>query len=356
MGLPQAPATERPAQSSPWSWRVATVSGIPVRLHASFLVFLIWAALVGGQEGALFILAVFLCVLLHEFGHALVARRYGVGTRDITLYPVGGVATLRGRLAPREEFWVTLAGPLTNLVLAGLFFAAGLAGLSDAIVVPMLATNLTMAIFNLVPAFPMDGGRILRSLLAMRLSTVRATRIAARVGQVVAALLLVFAIVKGEFFVALIAMFVFTAAGAESRSETVRALMNGHRAVEAMVPSPIVLPHAATVGQAAELLVSGRQTDFPVVAGEEPIGVLTREDISYGVSTLGSHAYIAGLVRRDYRSVAADAPLEQIIEMFTPADDRPLLVMSDERLVGMITVRSLSDYLSREYDRRARLL
>ena len=219
-----------------WSWKIAEVAGIPVRVHVTFVLFLVWlfwvsAAHGGGLSQAAqsvgFILTAFACVVLHEFGHALTGRRFGVVTRDIILLPIGGVARLdRIPRHPREEVAIALAGPAVNVVIAALLllymrFSAGIYDFSDpslyerSFVVQLFTFNVVVTAFNLVPAFPMDGGRVFRALLAMRLDYVKATRIAAHVGQVIALLFGVLGLFGNPMLI-FIALFVFLAAGRES--------------------------------------------------------------------------------------------------------------------------------------------
>src|SRR5512139_1754857 len=218
-----------------WQWKLGRFAGIDVFVHATFLLLIGWVGYSQWLEnrnwgdvlnGILFILALFLCVVLHEYGHALTARKFGIKTRDITLYPIGGVARLeRMPDKPIQEFWVALAGPAVNLVIAAvlfgwLFFTGAFIPVSQLTLstVPFIerlaVINLSLVLFNLLPAFPMDGGRVLRSLLAMRLDQVRATNIAATVGQGMA-ILFGIAGFFGNPFLILIAFFVWFGASQE---------------------------------------------------------------------------------------------------------------------------------------------
>src|SRR5574339_1299622 len=193
-----------------WQWKLGTFAGIDVFMHATFLLLIGWigysywlqfGTIAKVIEGILFILALFLSVVLHEYGHALTARKYGIRTRDITLYPIGGVARLeRMPDKPIEELWVALMGPAVNVVIAAglfayLFLTNSLVPLNELTVASgnflerLMTVNISLVLFNLIPAFPMDGGRVLRALLAMRLDYVRATQIAATIGQGLAFLL-----------------------------------------------------------------------------------------------------------------------------------------------------------------------
>src|SRR5688572_16696344 len=218
-----------------WSWRVGSITGIGLYIHATFLLLLAWVAIGEYQSsgsagaalnGVLFVLAVFATVVLHELGHALAARQYGIPTRDITLLPIGGVARLeRMPRDPKQELWVALAGPLVNVAIAAALFmvleAIRISGTSflasqAAFLRPLMWINLFLIAFNLLPAFPMDGGRVLRALLARRLEYVRATRIAARIGQVMALVFLLASYPMSNPMLALIGVFIFIGARNEA--------------------------------------------------------------------------------------------------------------------------------------------
>lgn len=251
-----------------WSWRVGQIRGIDIKIHFTFVFALIWGATIwgGGLEGAIYgvflTLALFGFVLLHELGHSLMARRYGIEVVDIVLLPIGGAARLsRMPDVPSQELAVALAGPAVNLalmLLAAPIVVAGLAGQAMAgaeIVLPVLARpglvnfawfvlaiNLSLLLFNMIPAFPMDGGRVLRALLAMKLSYGRATRFAAAVGQVFAVLFGVYGIASGNWSLALVAVFVYMAAGSESQETVIRERLRAFRVGEAVAGQSPTLP------------------------------------------------------------------------------------------------------------------
>src|SRR5512137_1927396 len=218
-----------------WQWKLGRFAGIDVYIHATFLLLIGWVGYSHWLErqnwgdvasGILFILALFLCVVLHEYGHALTARKYGIKTRDITLYPIGGVARLeRMPDKPIEELWVALMGPAVNVVIAAglfayLFFSRTLVPLNELTVASgsfaerLMTVNLSLVLFNLIPAFPMDGGRVLRAILAMRMEYVRATQVAANIGQGMA-LLFGFLGLFGNPTLLFIAFFVWIGASQE---------------------------------------------------------------------------------------------------------------------------------------------
>src|SRR5512133_3537146 len=268
-----------------WQWKLGRFAGIDVFVHATFLLLIGWIGysywlqyetIAKVAEGILFILALFLCVVLHKYGHALTARHYGIKTRDITLYPIGGVARLeRMPEKPIEELWVALMGPAANVVIAAGLFAYltvtyPLVPLTDLTVASgsfaerLMTVNLSLVLFNLIPAFPMDGGRVLRALLAMRMEYVRATQIAANIGQ---GLALVFGFV-GLFsnpFLLFIAFFVWIGASQEAGAAQVKNTVGGVPVTRAMLTDFKTLTPRDNLSQVVALILAGSQHDFPVV-------------------------------------------------------------------------------------------
>jgi Zn-dependent protease/predicted transcriptional regulator len=350
---------------SHWSFRIATIAGIPVRIHFTFLFLLAYIAYVGNsstdsgwQLWVGFALLVFLCVVLHEFGHALTARAYGIQTRDITLYPIGGVAVFEGRMRANQEFWIALAGPFVNVVLA-LLLAGGLVltrgavpwadsdMLSQGILPALFYANVGLAIFNLIPAFPMDGGRVLRAFLGMRMSEVKATTIAGFIGQALA-VMLGLAGLFGTFFNpvwALIAIFIYLGAGQEMAAMNTRSLLEGCRVGEAMQTRFRTIESGATLDSAAEMLLAGSQQDFPVLAGEEVVGILTRTKLVTGLAREGSSAYVAGHMEREFQTVSPDMLLDDAVEFFSSSESPPVLVKNEDAVVGLLTQENFTEFI-----------
>ena len=291
----------------PWSWKLARVAGIDVRVHATFFILLGWIAILHWTEGRSlaavaagvgFILALFACVVLHEFGHALTARRFGIRTRDITLLPIGGLARLeRMPDEPLQELWVALAGPAVNVVLAALIFgwlqASGdwepmtrLAVARGSFLERVMMVNVVLVAFNLLPAFPMDGGRALRALLAMRIDYARATRLAATIGQGMA-VLFAFVGLLGNPVLLFIALFVWIGASQEASGVEMKAALSGIPVRDAMLTDYRTLTGASTLQDARALLLTGSQQDFPIVDDGRVEGMLTRADL---VAALERHA------------------------------------------------------------------
>jgi Zn-dependent protease/predicted transcriptional regulator len=348
-----------------WSIPLGRWFGIPVYLHFTFLLVLGFLALAQGLasgsvsvavQGAGFFAAIFVCVLLHEFGHALMARRYGVGTRDIVLLPIGGVARLdRLPSRPEQELWIALAGPAVNVVIAvalGLWLSLsggadrllGLAASEGGFAARLLTVNIFLVLFNLLPAFPMDGGRVLRALLAMKLDYALATRIAGRTGQGMA---LLFAGV-GLFWnpmLLLIALFVWFGAAQEMHAANTRSTLAGVTARQAMLTDFTSLTSQERLGEVARLVLSGSQPDYPVVEAGTVVGLLERRQLLDGLSRLGPDAPVSEVMCRQFPLIEADDLVESLLSRSPHAEFSMLPVVSNGRLVGLFTLENLTEWM-----------
>ncbi|UCF18565.1 MAG: site-2 protease family protein [Gemmatimonadota bacterium] len=348
-----------------WSWKLGEFAGIGVYMHATFLLLLAWVGVthwIAEQSpeavlfGIGFILAIFLCVVLHEFGHALTARRYGIRTRDITLLPIGGVARLeRMPDKPIQELWVALAGPAVNVVIAVLLLLAilavggfqpvdSLSMISGPILERLLIVNVILVVFNMIPAFPMDGGRVLRALLALRLDYTRATQVAAGLGQAIA-LLFGFLGLFANPLLLFIAFFVWIGAAQESSMAQMRSSLGGIPVSHAMLTDFRSLSPRDPLARAIELILAGSQQDFPVVEEGRIVGVLTRGDLLSAVARSGQSAIVADVMRRDIQVVDALEMLETAFNRLQRGDCRTLPVMQEGRLVGLLTSENIGEFL-----------
>jgi Zn-dependent protease len=349
-----------------WSIRLFSVAGTAVRIHLTFFLLLAWIAAVywsrGGVEaaidGVVFIALVFLCVVLHEFGHIFAARIYGIRTSDVTLLPIGGVASLdRMPEKPSQEIVVALAGPVVNLVIAAaLALGVGatfdldqLAQLEEArtsLVGRLLAANVALCVFNLIPAFPMDGGRVLRALLAIPMGYTRATRTAASIGQ---ALAFVFALLGllGNPMLILIAVFIFLAASGEAGYVQAREYTRGYLAGHAMITEYKALGPSSTADDAAALLLSTTQQEFPVVDGAGVMrGVLTRDALIAALQKTGGATPVLDIMDRDIPTVPENACLDNVFERLQRSPARLVGVVDPAgRLVGYISTENLSELI-----------
>jgi Zn-dependent protease/CBS domain-containing protein len=349
-----------------WSFRIARIAGTDVKIHLTFFLLLAWIGfayyLQGGTpaalEGILFILLLFLCVLLHEFGHALAARRYGIPTPDITLLPIGGVARLqRMPDKPSQELVVALAGPAVNVVIALILALllgrttglAELAQLEDprvSLLAKLLSVNIALVVFNLLPAFPMDGGRVLRALLALRLDYVRATQIAASIGQGFAFLLGFWGLFTNPLLI-FIAFFVYLGASQEAKVVQMRELAQGLPVSAAMVRDIKTLPLEAKLNDAVDVLLSTSQHDFPLLDENSKVyGILTRDTLIKALREGTLETPARQVVQQRLTTVHVRTPLEQVFSRMQEGNVSALPVVDDNgNFLGLITLENIGEMM-----------
>lgn len=349
---------------SPWSLRVASLLGIPIRIHFTFLLLLVffgYQAVASGKtffSGVIAIVLLFACVLLHELGHAVVARYYGVRTREIVLYPIGGVARLERMPSGQAELLIAAAGPMVNLLLAGLIFlvmiamqvqvpgsAADLLS-GDSLLLQLLFANVILLFFNLLPAFPMDGGRVLRATLTFFMSEERATAIAAFVGQGMAILFGAVGLFSQNPFLIFIAFFVFLGAGQEAAFHRSRSAVQGLTAAAAMMTKFETLAPQDSLGKAADLLLATHQQDFPVIdAWGRVAGILHRGTLLEGLARVGKEGAVLDVMARQVSAVHPDTPLEDVLRILQGNPMSPVLVIGSAGLVGLINLENFSELI-----------
>jgi Zn-dependent protease/CBS domain-containing protein len=338
--------------------------GVPVRLHFTFILVVLFLLvnLLGSEHSggsyAIFLLGSLLSVLLHEMGHALMAARFGVRTVEIVMFPIGGLSRMERPLKPTAEVWVSMAGPLVNLILAGLIFSYMLAshqappvGVADLLnpsdksaLALLLYGNVMLAVFNLLPAFPMDGGRLLRALLSYMRPAEEATRIAAWMGRMLAMGMGLYGLIDKQFLLVFFALFIYLGAAQESVAALGRTLTNGIPARAAMITDFQTLDHSNTIRDAANLLLSTSQQDFPVLHSGQVVGLLDRNLLLRAIAQDGPDAYVAGVMDRDFLALSPDDDLAGILPLMARAG-RCALVMEKDRLLGLITTENLSEFL-----------
>jgi Zn-dependent protease len=349
-----------------WSWRLGRVAGIDIFVHWTFLILIAWIIylyLSAGQgplaalEGVIFILAVFVCIVLHELGHALTARRFDIATRDITLLPIGGMARLeRMPEDPRQELLVALGGPAVTFAIAAVLFLVVILGwgaqalldlelVGGQFLVKLLWINAILLGFNLLPAFPMDGGRVLRATLHFDLDYVRATQIAAAVGQVMAVLFGLVGLFIGNPFLLLIAVFVYFSAREEARSVEVRSLCRGVPVRHAMVTRYRALSPQDTLGAAVDELLAGQQQDFPIVDGAQVVGVLLRSDLLKVLATRGRDVAVSKVMRQDCRPVEDTEMLDRTFERMRQSNCPTVPVVHHGQLQGVVTLENVGEWM-----------
>ncbi len=358
------PATSQPAaQRIPGTIGAFTAFGVPVRFHftflllAVFLLALVWQDRDTALGDAIFVASLFASVLLHELGHAVMARRYGVRTLEIVMFPIGGLARLEKMPPARKELWIAVAGPAVNLVIGvGILGAlavwrpeiAGPEALAEAergnLLERIAYGNLVLALFNLLPAFPMDGGRILRSVLAISRPEEEATQIATRAGRALAVMMGLFGLVTMNFLLLFIAFFVYLGAAQEGQAAVGRSLTQGIPVRAAMITRFHTLSHAATIQEAARLMLETTQQDFPVMHAGRVVGLLDRNALLRAIATEGGEAYVAGVMDRNPLRLSPDMDLSQAVALMAEAGPCAL-VMDGGRLVGILTRENLSEFI-----------
>ena len=341
-----------------WSFLIVRVAGTAIRIHVTFLLFLLIIGIVvfrqSGSNAALdavaFITLVFACIVLHEFGHILMARYFGIKTRDVTLFPIGGVANIeRMPDKPYQELLVALAGPFVNFVIFSIIFitlgreldATQIENIGDpasSLAVRVASANLVLMIFNLLPAFPMDGGRVFRALLAMRIGKSKATRIAAAIGQALA-IFLGFLGFFGNPMLILIAIFIFIAAGSEAETATFHDATHDLTVRDAMILSPAPLRPQDTLREAINHLLSRADDDFAVVEkGNPEIGTVTRDKLLLALAAHDDGTPVSSVMRKAEHILHENEPLENALSIFERSDAQALIVKDkNDEISGLIS-------------------
>jgi Zn-dependent protease len=353
------------------SLRTFRLAGIDLRVHFTFPLILLWGALHWGATygsrgalyGAVLTAALFACVLLHELGHALAARRLGIPVREIVLLPIGGVAQLeRNPCRPLHELLIAAAGPLVNVVIALLLAAflwwhgelpATAGTVAADVSAPslrgglywLLGSNVLLVLFNLVPAFPMDGGRMLRAVLAMAMGYPQATRIAAALGQGIAVVAGIWAIFRGDFMLAIVALFVFLGATGERASEEARGLLSTLRLRDAYNKHALVLAPGDPVSRVVDYLLTSYQPDFAVVLGGHLLGVVTRDAALRALVAEDGDVYVAGIMDRQFLRLEAALTLAEARETLLERGTTVGAVFDGERFLGLVNESDLAEAL-----------
>ncbi len=349
-----------------WSWKICQFRGIGVYMHATFLILIVfivfshWSAghsLGKTLEGVGFILALFSCVVLHEFGHALMGARFGIKTRDITLLPIGGVARMeRIPEEPLQELWVALAGPAVNVVIAAalyawIHFTEGFAPLEQLTVTSgpflerLMVVNVWLVVFNMLPAFPMDGGRVLRALLATKLEYARATQIAANIGQAMALLFALLGFFTSPFLM-FIALFVWIGAAQEASMATMKAALGGIPVRRAMMTKFHSLRPTDSLQQAIDLILATPQQDFPVLNDSRVVGILPSRDLMIALQQHGPDSLVERVMRRDFVSLGANEMLDVALARIHTAECCTTApVIQCDAIVGLLTAENVSEFM-----------
>ena len=355
-----------------WSIKLCKIKGIDIKVHLTFVLILVWAAYQWGVntgkglEGALFgvvvTLLLFLCVTLHELGHSFQALRFGIPVKDITLWPFGGLARIeRMPEKPSQELLIAIAGPLVNLVIGfGLLLVSQVLQIRGWLAIDQLfqvlgdvswqgllayliMANFALAIFNLLPAFPMDGGRVLRALLAMRMDHAKATRWAVGIGQTLAWALGLWGFISGGYTLILIAIFVYLAAGQEGKTSAIKNVLGDLKVAQAMSRQVQTLTPTEPLRRAMELTLQTTQADFPVVENGRLVGFLTEKELLFGLQQAGLDQPVRVFMRSDFPMIATGAFLFDAQEQMVRAQMRALPVADNGQLLGLLTAQDLNE-------------
>jgi Zn-dependent protease/CBS domain-containing protein len=349
--------------------RLGSISGIKIEVHWTFTLLLIWVAFLEMQRGGnldrillneALILVLFLCVVLHELGHALTAKRFKINTRKITLLPIGGIASLEKLPEkPREELLVALAGPAVNVVIALLlfllvpiksYFNFNAIVSEEMLYQPTLQNfifflfiaNVMLVVFNLIPAFPMDGGRVLRALLAFKLGRVRATEIASFIGQVLAVFFFILGLMFNPFLI-LIAFFIFFGAYGENQMVKQNSILKGHIVKEATLTKITLLSPSDSIGEVVNMVLAGTEKDFVVVENEKILGIVNHKDIIEHAKTPARR--VKEIMQTSFRTVEASSELQKVLEMVGSERASFFPVVENEKLIGAIDMVNISEFI-----------
>lgn len=346
-----------------WSLKLGKIFGVEFRIHVTFLLLLFFIYVSGlSQKGpayairaVLFILAVFACVLIHELGHSLIARRFGKEAKSITLLPIGGIATMEEMPEkPSQEIAMSIVGPFINLAIAGILylFVGRWTGISAPNLYPdstqaffagLIGVNIMLAIFNLIPAFPMDGGRVLRGIFALKMDYGRATSLAVSIGQGLS-MLFIFYGVFFNFWLALIGLFLYMGAGSEKQQVMLRSVLHQVPAREAMATDFRALQPSEPLSRALEHVYHGCQEDFPVMGEKDVQGILTRTGVLSAIHEKGIDLQVSEAMDRDFLSFGPDTPLDEVYRQLSSTQKTVAAVLEAGRLKGMLCLDGISRY------------
>jgi Zn-dependent protease/predicted transcriptional regulator len=345
---------------------LGNVSGIKIFIHWTFALLIAWVVYNDVKAGLdtteilwsiAFVLSIFVCVTLHELGHSLTAQRYHIKTSDITLLPIGGVASLEGfPEKPKEELLITLAGPLVNVAIALLLLpfvhwgeaSEALQELGNvsgqSFIMSLLSVNITLAVFNMIPAFPMDGGRVLRALLSYKMDRVKATRIAAGIGQAIAVGFVILGF-YGNPFLVFIGVFIFLGAQGEARYAAGRALVKGVTVQQVMMREIPALEAHLTIRDAAQQLLQGQNKSFIVLSNNQPVGTLTHNDIIKALGEQGENALVENAMDKELIALPAETSLEDGLKQLQQSRKPLALVTYQGNMIGIVDAQNIAEFL-----------
>ena len=349
-----------------WSLYIGKVSGIKIFIHWTFLILILWIIQLGISQkhglnqillSLVFLIAVFICIVLHELGHAITAQRFNVRTRDIILLPIGGVARMeRIPEKPKQELLVAVMGPAVNILISAILFiilkvtntypssVRDIDFTSSNFLFQLYTINLFLAVFNFIPAFPMDGGRVLRALLSLKLSRVKATRIAAYTGQVIA---ICFVFIGFSFnpMLVLIGFFIFLGAYAEANAEQTLSYLHEIKVSDVLMHRYSVLQPGDSLSKAVDLLLNSQEHSFIIEENDEVKGTLSRKEIIAGLSKFGKDVAISKIMQTNVASLKPGDLLRDIMQRFSGNAETIMPVVDGKKIVGVLDLENISEFV-----------
>lgn len=356
-----------------WSFRLINVAGIPIRIHMTFFLILLlgafqWGSMTGTLNGAVFGIALmvllFVCVTFHELGHSLIARIFGIPVRQIVLLPLGGIAQItKNPDKPWQDLLIAIAGPLVNvfiaiLLLAALGFSTAPQMLTAHGLLPnemsnkpslttllswLLMANVSLAVFNLIPAFPLDGGRVFRALIAMFTGYPQATRIAGAFGQLIAIVLGIYGVLNSQFLLTLIAVFIFFGAGQETAEAEAKTVLNTLRVGDAYNKHALTLVVGDRVSRAVDYILTSYQPDFAVLQGSNIIGIVTRNDVLEALATHVDDTFVTDVMDREFLKIEAGQSLDETRRTMVEQGTRIAAVFNGANYLGLISMEDIAE-------------
>jgi len=349
-----------------YSLQLGNIFGIKVQVHWTFLILLGWIVFSNMRAGSgaeqtmwsvLFILTIFACVTLHEFGHALAAKRFGIKTKDITLLPIGGLARLESIPEnPREELIVAIAGPLVNIVIVAALYpivhftsdvTSSIKQLtaitSENFLFNLMFINLWLAVFNLIPAFPMDGGRVLRALLSFKMERHKATAIAARIGQLLAFGFVTLGFFSNPFLI-FIGLFIFLGAQAEAEYTQAKSILKGFTVNDVLMKQYQTISSGETIKAAVTMLLNGQYKSFLVTDNGQAVGTLNRDEIIKALSSQGENSIIHDVMNKELVLLKSEMPLQEAWQLMQ--QHKTLMpVFTNNKLVGTLDTENILEFV-----------
>jgi len=343
--------------------RLTRVFGIDIDIHVTFFLLLGFFFLLLGAKGLVLIVGIFFFVTIHELCHSLVAAKFGIKVKRITLLPIGGVASMEEiPTKPYQELLISLAGPLSNILIVLIFYypLRGFLG-EETLMYPLKVItgqvkfsgqfnviahiywiNLVLAVFNMIPAFPMDGGRVLRALLSYKMTRKDATRVAVRLGHIFALIFIYFGIVYGHIFLIIIAVFIYMAATGEGFQVALQETIKEYRVRDILSENFVYVNPDTPLSKILELTFHTHQEDYPVMEEGRVEGVVTRKEIIRAVHENRDDITAERLMRRDIPYVKINDRLHDVQKVMGKFSTHAVIVKKKDEVVGIITLEDIN--------------